>query len=105
LSTAVAVARRAASGDDLSDARRDGLVRAIAEDLKTQTYAQAMVADIEDEDEWRTAARIAEHEYPLDGSGDEERSMQTGRRGHESADHSTERECTPRYIRKVSWSR
>ena len=49
----------AAPGDDLSDARRERLARVIAEDLKTQTYAQAMVADVEDVDEWRAAARIA----------------------------------------------
>ncbi len=46
-------------GDDLTAARRHRLARVIADDLKTQTYAQAMVADIEDVDEWRAAARMA----------------------------------------------
>jgi hypothetical protein len=55
LSTEVAVAVRAAAGDDLSDARRDCLARVIAEDLKTQTCAQA-VDEVYDVEEWRAAA-------------------------------------------------
>jgi hypothetical protein len=49
----------AAPGDDINDARRERLARGIAEDLETQTYAQAMVADFDDVEEWRAAARMA----------------------------------------------
>jgi hypothetical protein len=59
LSTEVAVAFRSAPGDDLSDARRERLARQIADDLRTQTYAQAMVTDVTEVEEWRAAARMA----------------------------------------------
>jgi hypothetical protein len=55
----VAVALRAAPGDDLHNARRQHLARVIARDLETQSYAQAMVDDVADVDEWRAAARMA----------------------------------------------
>jgi len=56
--TEVEVAPRAAPGDEVGDARREHLARASATDLETKTYAQAMVADVDDVDEWRVAARM-----------------------------------------------
>jgi hypothetical protein len=40
-------------------ARIERLAVAIADDLKTRSYAQALVEDVGDVEEWRRAARLA----------------------------------------------
>ncbi len=56
LSTEVAVTEPASMGE-LDRARFERLARTIGEDLATQTYSQAPVAEV-DVEEWRRAARL-----------------------------------------------